>query len=88
MQWMLDLWTYGLKIHYNTISEGYVTWQDNDELLYKDVKFTMRQFHGMVNHIVRDAWRILIKNLLQCSPDQVPAIPWDQLYDNPFNKDP
>ncbi|KAE8555303.1 hypothetical protein EYB25_003851 [Talaromyces marneffei] len=88
MQWMLDLRTYGLKIHYNTTTEGHVTWQNSDELLYKDVKFTMRQFRGMVDHTVRDARRILIEDLLQCAPDQVPVIPWDQLYDNPFNEDP
>uniref|UniRef100_A0A093W2K6 Uncharacterized protein n=1 Tax=Talaromyces marneffei PM1 TaxID=1077442 RepID=A0A093W2K6_TALMA len=28
MQWMLDLRTYGLKIHYNTTTEGHVTWQN------------------------------------------------------------
>ncbi|QGA20956.1 hypothetical protein EYB26_008666 [Talaromyces marneffei] len=88
MQWMLDLRTYGLKIHYNTTTEGHVTWQNSDELLYKDVKFTMRQFRGMVDHTVRDARRILMEDLLQCAPDQVPVIPWDQLYDNPFNEDP
>lgn len=87
MQWMLDLWMYGLKIHYNTTSEGHVTWQNNDELLYKDVKFMMWQFCGMVNHTVRDARRILMEDLLQCPPDQVLVIPWEQLYDNPFNKD-
>jgi hypothetical protein len=88
MQWMLDLWIYGLKIYYNTTSEGHVTWQNDDELLYKDVKFTMRQFRGMVDHTVRDARRILLEDLLQCAPNQVPAILWDQLYDNPFNEDP
>ena len=88
MQWMLDLRTYGLKIHYNTTTEGHVMWQNEDELLYKDVKFTMRQFRGMVDHTVRDAQRILMEDLLQCAPNQVPAIPWDQLYDNPFNEDP
>jgi hypothetical protein len=33
-QWMLDLQTYGLKIHYNTTSRGHVEWT-GDELLYK-----------------------------------------------------
>ena len=88
MQWILDLRTYGLKIHYNTTSEGHITWQNDNELLYKNVKFTMRQFRGMVDHTVRDAQRILMEDLLQCAPNQVPAIPWDQLYDNPFNEDP
>jgi len=26
MQWMLDLRTYGLKIHYNTTAEGSIDW--------------------------------------------------------------
>lgn len=64
MQWMLDLWTYRLKIYYNTMSEGHVTWQNDDELLYKDVKFMMRQFRGMVDYMVRDARRILLEDLL------------------------
>jgi len=32
MQWMLDLRTYGLKIHYNTTSHGHVDWSDNEVL--------------------------------------------------------
>jgi hypothetical protein len=36
MQWMLDLRTYGLKIHYNTTSRGHVEWT-GDELLYKEL---------------------------------------------------
>jgi hypothetical protein len=26
MQWMLDLRTYGLKIHYNSTARGHVEW--------------------------------------------------------------
>jgi hypothetical protein len=37
MQWMLDLRTYGLKIHYNTTSRGHVEWVSQDEMLYKDL---------------------------------------------------
>ncbi|KAG9381479.1 DUF3505 multi-domain protein [Pyrenophora tritici-repentis] len=31
MQWMLDLRTYGLKIHYNTTTRGHVEWTNGDE---------------------------------------------------------
>ena len=41
MQWMLDLRTYGLKIHYNTTSIGHVNWKDTYTLEYKQVLFTI-----------------------------------------------
>ena len=41
MQWMLDLRTYGLKIHYNTSAQGHVEWVGRDELLYKDMQLNM-----------------------------------------------
>ena len=49
MQWMLDLRTYGLKIHYNTTSRGHVEWKGYDELLYKDMQFNMAQFRSMIH---------------------------------------
>ena len=49
MQWMLDLRTYGLKIHYNTTSRGHVEWAGGDELLYKGLQFNMAQFRSMVH---------------------------------------
>ena len=36
MQWMLNLRTYELKIHYNTISESHVNWVENT-ILYKQI---------------------------------------------------
>jgi len=84
-QWMLDLRTYGLKIHYNTTSAGHVQWQNGDELCYKDRQFTMNEFRGMVHAVVQDARRILIDDILGCPSDAVPAIPWDRLYDDPSN---
>jgi hypothetical protein len=41
MQWMLDLRTYGLKIHYNTTSRGHVEWTGGDKLLYKGLQFNI-----------------------------------------------
>jgi hypothetical protein len=67
MQWMLDLRTYGLKIHFNTTAPGHVTWHGQDELLYKNVRFTMRQFRGMVRQVVHEARRILFTQLLCCN---------------------
>ena len=47
MQWMLDLRTYGLKVHFNTTSRGHVEWT-GEELLYKELHFSMAQFRGIV----------------------------------------
>jgi hypothetical protein len=38
---MLDLRTYGLKVHFNTTARGNVEWMGRDELLYKNVHFTI-----------------------------------------------
>jgi hypothetical protein len=91
MQWMLDLRTYGLKVHYNTTSRGHVEWMGKDELLYKNVHFTMAQFRGMVHGVQAEAKRLLVEELLFCGKQtagQVPKIPWEQLRDNPTNERP
>jgi hypothetical protein len=41
MQWMLDLRTYRFKIHYNTTSRGHLGWMGQDEMLYKELHFSM-----------------------------------------------
>lgn len=86
VQWMLDLRTYGLKIHFNTTSRGHVEWCNGDELLYKSAQFNMDQFRGMVYRSVEEARDILFKELLFCEPeerDSIPKVPWDKLRDNP-----
>lgn len=91
MQWMLDLRTYGLKVHYNTTSRGHVEWMGKDELLYKNVHFTMAQFRGMVHGVQAEAKRLLVEELLFCGKQtagQVPKIPWEQLRDNPTDERP
>ncbi|KAL1640735.1 hypothetical protein SLS61_010230 [Didymella pomorum] len=91
MQWMLDLRTYGLKVHYNTTSRGHVEWMGKDELLYKNLHFTMAQFRGMVHGMQAEAKRILVEELLFCGEQtagQVPPIPWEQLRDNPTDERP
>jgi hypothetical protein len=66
MQWMLDLRTYGLKVHYNTTSRGYVEWMGKDELLYKNLHFTMAQFRGIVHGMQAEAKQLLVEELLFC----------------------
>jgi hypothetical protein len=55
---MLELRTYGLKIHYNTMSRGHVEWTC-DELLYKELHFSMTQFRGMVHGLATESRRLL-----------------------------
>ncbi len=87
MQWMLDLRTYGLKIHYNTTATGHIGWQGQDELLYKDIQFNMSQFRGMVHGLVAQTRRLLEEELLFCGDkyagEEVPEVPWKSLRDNP-----
>jgi superfamily II DNA helicase RecQ len=85
MQWMLDLRTYGLKIWYNTTSEGHIDWV-GDQVLYKEIQFTMAEFRGMVHGLVAATKQLLVKDLLLVEdPTELPPIPWSTLRDNPVN---
>jgi hypothetical protein len=87
MQWMLDLRTYGLKVHYHTTSRGLVEWMGQDELLYKDLHFSMAQFRGMVHGLASESRRLLTKKLLFSSKTApVPSIPWESMRDNPTDE--
>jgi hypothetical protein len=89
MQWMLDLRTYGLKIHYNTTSRGHVEWMGQNELLYKDLHFSMAQFCGMVHGLASESRRLLTEELLFSSKAAlVPAVPWGSMRDNPTDERP
>ncbi|OAL42723.1 hypothetical protein IQ07DRAFT_466806, partial [Pyrenochaeta sp. DS3sAY3a] len=91
MQWMLDLRTYGLKIHYNTTSQGHVDWVGQDTLLYKDLQFNMAQFRSMVHGLTAECQRLLMDELLfgnSTAAEPVPGIPWDALRDDPTNMTP
>jgi hypothetical protein len=77
MQWMLDLRTYRLKIHYNTTSRGHVEWT-GDELLYKDLHFSMAQFRGIVHGLASESRRLLTEELLFSrseASEPVPPVP-------------
>jgi superfamily II DNA helicase RecQ len=91
MQWMLDLRTYGLKIHYNTTSRGHVEWCNGDELLYKDAQFNMAQFRGMVHGLMAETRQIMVDELLFCDgakAGDVPEVPWNTIRDDPTNTTP
>jgi superfamily II DNA helicase RecQ len=91
MQWMLDLRTYGLKIHYNTTARGHVEWMGKGELLYKEVHFNMAQFRGMVHGLETECRRLLMDELLfssSTSAAPIPNVPWASMRDNPTDERP
>ncbi|KAI8930521.1 hypothetical protein NX059_012133 [Plenodomus lindquistii] len=91
MQWMLDLRTYGLKIHYNTTSRGHVEWVGREELLYKDLQFSMAQFRGMIHGLTTECRRLMRDELLFGSSrtaEPIPSVPWGSLRDNPTDERP
>ena len=75
-----------MKIHYNTTTIGHVNWKDKYTLEYKNIKFTMDQFRGMTHQLVEDTRQALFEDVL-FTPDreQLPAVPWNELYDDPTN---
>jgi Orsellinic acid/F9775 biosynthesis cluster protein D len=90
MQWMLDLRTYGLKIHYNTTATGHIGWQGHDEILYKNVQFNMSQFRSMVHGLVEQCRQMIEEELLFCGKkypgEQMPKVPWKLIRDNPTDE--
>ena len=85
MQWMLDLRTYGLKIQFNTTTEGTVDWV-GDQIVYKNIQFTMAELRSMIHELVAETKRMLVHELMFITdPRQLPRIPWPSLRDNPVN---
>lgn len=85
MQTLLDWRTYGLKVHYNSTTPGYVAWIGADEVLYKDIQFTMGGFRGFVHGLTGATKDILHRLLYTENP---PAIPWQKLYDDAVQDTP
>jgi superfamily II DNA helicase RecQ len=91
MQWMLDLRTYGLKIHYNTTARGHVEWTGGDELLYKGFQFNMAQFRSMVHGLATESRRLLREELMfgnSKAAEPIPSVPWESMRDNPTDERP
>ena len=86
VQWILDLRTYGLKIHYNTTAIGHVNWKDKYTLEYKTLHFSMDRFRGLVHELVTTARQSLFEDMLFVnSREDVPSVPWHALHDDPTN---
>lgn len=84
MQWMLDLRTYGLKIHYNTTTPGHVQWNQAQALVYKGATIHMDAFRGFVHAVVHQTREVLREKLLLGF--EPPAIPWHNVHDDPSNE--
>ena len=85
---MLDLRTYGLRIHYNSTAAGHVSWLGQDELLYKEIHFTMGDFRGFVHRLVSSMRQLMHKELLIYEAAGAPTILWDQVMDDPTQPKP
>jgi superfamily II DNA helicase RecQ len=91
MQWMLDLRTYGMRIHFNTTATGHIGWHGHDEILYKNVQFNMSQFRSFVHGLVEQCRQIMEEELLFCGKttgEKMPKVPWKSIRDNPTNEQP
>lgn len=86
MQWMLNLRTYELKIHYNIIIESHVNWI-KDEILYKQIQFNMFDFRAMIHELMKRIERLLCDDLLfqkkkKLKLKSLPRISWSRLRNN------
>ena len=72
--WMLELRRFRLKIHYNNTTPGYMAWEGEDRIQYKDIQFTIQDFRGFVYRLVDKAHQILFHDLLLVEPVSVPTI--------------
>ena len=75
MQWMLDLRAYGIKVSFNTTSQGHVGWRNGDVLEYKDIHFSIAQFRGMVDQLQRTTRKQLMEIMFVTDEQEVPAVP-------------
>ena len=76
IQWMLDLRTYGLKIHYNTTAEGSIDWVGEQISWKGTVQFTMEQLRAMLQGLVEQTREKLFYDLMLVEGEEdVPVIP-------------
>ncbi len=82
MQWMLNLRTYKLKIHYNIINEDHIDWVKN-QILYKSIQFSMSEFQDMIHKLMKKTRCMLMKDLIFKDDDfNTFRISWQSLKDN------
>ena len=71
---------------FNTPSAGHIGWKGEDELLYKQLHFTMGDFRGMVHGLVDSMRHQFHHQLLFTEGAQVPHIDLQDLYDDPTQR--
>lgn len=85
MQWMLDLRAYGMSIAFNTTTQGAIDWV-GDEIVYKNIRFTMNQLREMIRSTIEIATYQLFHDLMFINDEKnIPIIPWTSLRDDPTN---
>jgi len=88
MQWMLNLQTYELKIHYNTTAEGFIDWVEEQISWKRLVQFTMKQLCEMIEKLIQESREVLFYNLMLIKSEvEIPVISWSSLRDNPIRED-
>jgi hypothetical protein len=80
MDWMMSLRAYGRAIAKQGTADGFVVWDEDGRLTYKDKRFSMAQVSGMVHELMREAGEILEGELLF---KEGPPIPWASIRDTP-----
>ena len=82
---MLNLRTYGLKIHYNTTAEGSIDWVGEQISWKGSMQFTMDQLREMIGGLIRETREVLFHDLMLIQSEaEIPVIPWSSLRDNPL----
>lgn len=81
----MDLRAYGIKIAFSTTSEGHVGWRNGDVLAYKDIHFSIAQFRSMVDQLQRITRKQLMEIMFAADEQEVPAVLWTDLFDDPSN---
>jgi superfamily II DNA helicase RecQ len=84
--------TYGLKIRYTTAADGHIAWagpSDDEEMLYKGMRFKMTGVVAMVHGALAEARDVLYHDILFCPKsfdgpctDEIPPIDWPNLSDD------
>ena len=88
MQWMLNLQTYRLKIHYNTTVKESIDWVEEQISWKSSVQFTMKQLHKMIEELIQESREVLFYDLMLIKfKVEIPVIPWSLLRDNSWNEE-
>ena len=87
MQWILNLRTFELIIHYNIIVEKIIDWI-NDQIVYKHLQFIMKQLRKMIHNIIEIVTKQLFQELMFVhDAANILKISWSLLRDDFINSE-